>query len=205
MKSPASLATCCGIVMRNDWRAFRATVYLLTFAWLVLLVLIKRNLSLDFARSSAAGLLLIAPFVYARACCHRRSDLKPLLAFPMTPAKAVLAKYASALSMTAFTINLPGLLLGDLRLLLYANAAGLFITTAFMAPAIISDSPWAHLISLWIAMILARPALQAGSLNWLAAHATGIAAAAVLSIPIIIFVCIQHVSWKTRTTKRECR
>jgi hypothetical protein len=193
MRKPTSLAESCRTIIRNDWAEFKTPVFFLTFIWLAPLVLIWRGVYIDLARGMASGSVVCAPFMYARASLYylyRRDALKSLLAPPMTPIMLVLTKYASAFSMTVFTINLGAPLLGDLRLILYANVAGLFITTLFMAPSVISRASWVHLIPLWTVLLLVRPVLQ-GNFEWLAANATLLTAVALVSIPIMVLFSAQ--------------
>ena len=149
-------------IARKDWAEARHVVIALTLGLMVpaLLVRFAPGRSDDFAKGLLAGLLAGAGFGYAQFCFlneRQRGTLEFLLSLPIEPRQPVLAKFVSLYSMVLFTVNVPGLLVPDLRLVYITNAAALSLATVFMATTVISDKPWASQIPIWFLLVFILP------------------------------------------------
>jgi ABC-type Na+ efflux pump permease subunit len=145
-------------IIRKDWFEYRKTILLLTAAMFVPLLVAQS--SANFSKSLIAGLLTGGSCGYAYSCFmveRQRRTLQLLLSLPLRPFDLVLAKYASLYSMCLFTANLPGVFLGDIRVLLLMNTFIVVLSTVSMAATVVSDKPWAPVVPLWITFIVPIP------------------------------------------------
>src|SRR5205085_5541618 len=186
-------------IIRKDWNEYRTPVFVvaggMTLAALITIMLSPHS---DFAKGALIGVGLGGAYGFAQSCFfneRQRGTLVLLLSLPVTPLQLVLAKYASAFSMALFTINIPGLLLRDLRFLLFSNIAALLFTSICMAATVVSDKPWAPQLPLWIVMIAVLPAprlLSHSSLpqtvHRLLSHPVWIAGLGLLLISSIVYI-----------------
>ena len=157
-----------------------------------IIVVMKLGPGADLAQGILVGVGVVGPYGFAQLCffIQRENGLfRRLLKPPITPTKLVLAKYASAFSMSLFVINAPGLFLGDFRFVGYLNIGVLLLTTICMAVVVISEQPWAPLAPIWIILLpylYARPYLQ-NLFQWVIANRTAVSVAALSIIPFIIY------------------
>lgn len=155
--------------------------------------------STDFLKGVVMGSAFGGAYGFAQTCFYnerQRGTLHFLLGLPLTPMSLVFAKYVSVYSMTLFVVNVPGILMSDLRFMLYANVAALFMSTTCMAATVISDKPWAPQLPLWVILIAAIPSPKLVpkhlpqllvALHWLASHGPLVAVAILLLISSIIY------------------
>ncbi len=138
----------------KDWLEHRFAIALITgLECISMSVRFAEPKTRDFAGGVAAGGLLAAAFVYAHSSFdieRKRGTLGLLLSLPAQPFSLVIAKYASMCSMLLFTINVPGVFLGDWRLLLRVNAALLLISTFFLMSSVVSESFVASQVPLFV-------------------------------------------------------
>ncbi len=187
------------VFIRKDWVEFRKAIILISLGLLVPVFMVRAGAPRpDFARGMMGGVLLAGPFLFAQSCFlteRQHGTLQFLLALPITPSELVLAKYASLFSMTLFTVNAPGLLLGDPAFLFYANTASLLLASLFMAATVISDKPWAAQLPLWFVIMATMPLEPLlrkfypdglRQIAWIAAHHTWIACGALALTPLIV-------------------
>ena len=132
-------------IIRKDWKQHgKMLLGLVGGMMLVMLVMMWLTSDLVFAKGVAIGVGLVVPYGFAQLCffIERQHGLLRVIP-PTTPFQLVLAKFASAFSMALFIVNIPGVLLRDLRFLFYLNVGVLLMTTVCMAIAVISDQAWA--------------------------------------------------------------
>jgi hypothetical protein len=187
------------VIIEKDWIAFRTPILLITTSMIAGSVMTAAGFVPPAqVRQMAAGMLAAVPFIYAQFCfdsARRDGGLQLLLALPMTPTELVLAKFASLFSMTLFTINVPVILIRDLRVMAYTNATGLFMASVFMAFSVVSSKPWVPQVPLWLVILLSIP--LRGRVDFppsLVAHASLAASTAVALIPGIVFVSCRSFS-----------
>jgi hypothetical protein len=145
-------------IIRKDWAEHKKLVLFVTAGMFLPVIL---GVHTDFGRGMAAGILMGASYSYGHFCFYaerQRATLQLLLALPVRPMDLVLAKYASLYSMALFTANVPGIFLGDLRVLFVLNAFVIFLSTATMASTVVSKKPWAPMIPFWFVLIVVMPA-----------------------------------------------
>ena len=177
-------------IIRKDWKQHgRMLLGLVGGMMLVMLVMMWLTSGLVFAKGVAIGVGLVVPYGFAQLCffIERQHGLLRVIP-PTTPFQLVLAKFASAFSMALFIVNIPGVLLRDLRFLFYLNVGVLLMTTVCMAIAVISDQAWASLLPLWIVFVpylYARRQIE-GTLRWAASHGLALSVAALCLIPLIV-------------------
>jgi len=189
-------------IARKDWAETRNVVLLLTAGLLVpaLLVRLAPGRSDDFAKGLLAGLLTGAAFGYAQFCFlneRQRGTLELLLNLPIHPQRLILAKYASMYSMVLFTVNVPGMIVPDLKLAYMVNAAALSLSTVFMSATVISDKPWASQAPVWILLVFVLPIQRLLSRYYppglelfdaITASPLSLALVALLSVPVLALV-----------------
>ena len=159
-------------IIRRDWSEFNRPVLMLTVAMFVTVFLTR--LSPDFSRGLLAGLMISAGYGYAQFCFfteRQRRTLDLLLSLPIRPQNLVLSKYASAYSMTLFTVNVPDVFLGNARELFLINAAAIFMATLCMTPTVLSEKPWATQVPIWIFVLVVFPAKTLLAQHFPAAYA----------------------------------
>lgn len=191
-----SLAT---TFIRKDWCEFRKPIFVLTLGMLVPIAMLWFGVGRpDLARGMLAGVMLAGPFIYSQSCFlneRRQGTLLFILFLPVTRRDFVLSKFASLFSMILFTVNAPGVLLGDPRFLFQANAVALLLSSVFMTATVVSDKPWAPQLPFWVIIIgtiPAEPVLRKffpQGLNvvpWIAAHRSELAAAAYVLTAVIV-------------------
>src|SRR5262245_20069370 len=192
LKPSKRLVRILGIFVKKDWIEFRRPLIFVTGLLLIAVLILTFSPSRqDLARGIMAAVLLGAPFVYAQSCFYMErqpATLQFRLALPITSWELVLAKFASLFSLTVFTVNIPGLVLGDLHVLFYGNALTLFLATLFMSATVISDKPWAPQLPLWFVVILTLPFHRQLNFQWIISHATQFALTALLLIPVMVVV-----------------
>jgi ABC-type Na+ efflux pump permease subunit len=191
-------------IVLKDWSEYKTPVLGVTCGT-ALAALLTGMLSPEsgFAKGTLIGVGIGSAYGFAQSCFYnerQRGTLALLLGLPLTPSSLVLAKFMSAFSMAAFTITVPGLLLGDFRFLLFANLAGLLLTTVCMAATVVCDKPWAPQLPIWIILILAvpvprllrrRPPFFDALLRWAVSHPPAIALFALALIAAIISVSVR--------------
>ena len=158
-------------IIRKDWEELRRLVTLGGAAMLAPVAALRVGAARpQLAWSMVEGVVAATPFLYAHyvfALERRPNALGFVLSLPITPTRFILAKYASVFSMTLFTVSAPGLLLGDVRFLFYANSAALFFAAMFMAPTVVSDKAWIAQIPFFLLLLLRIALLP---LNWVQSH-----------------------------------
>jgi ABC-type Na+ efflux pump permease subunit len=158
-------------IIRKDWRDLRRIIALGVAAMFAPIVALRVGAARpEIAWAMVHGVIAAAPFLYAHFCVaieRQHKALEFVLSLPITPAQFVFAKYASLFSMTLFTVSAPGLLLGDLKFLFYANSAALFFAAIFMAPAVVSDKTWAAQIPFFFVLLLR---IVLFPMNWVQSH-----------------------------------
>ena len=198
MNSSRRLVRVGRVVIEEDWIAFRTPFLLITTGMIAGSVITAAAFVPPAqARQMAAGMLAAVSFIYARFCFYsarRDGGLQLLLALPMTPTELVLAKFASLFSMTLFTINVPVILIRDLRVMAYTNATGLFMASVFMAFSVVSLKPWVPQIPLWLVILVSIPLRGHVDFPSRIAHASLAASTAVALIPGIVFVSCRSFS-----------
>jgi ABC-type Na+ efflux pump permease subunit len=187
-------------IARKDWRESRRLLALLT-AGLIAPALLARfpgEGSRDFAIGLLAGLLAGTGFGYAQYCFlseRQRGTLDTLLSLPVRPHEIVLAKYCSLYSMVLFTVNVPMLLVPDLKLVFVTNSAALFLATLFMASTVVSARPWAFQIPVWGLLLFVLPTerileryypVGLEPFRAVLAHPLRLSLAALLLVPILV-------------------
>jgi hypothetical protein len=152
-----------------------------------------------------AGILISASYSFAHSCFiseRQRGTLQLLLSLPVRPFE--LAKYASLYSMALFTANLPGVFLGDVRLLFLLNAFVLLFSTICMAGTVVSEKPWAPMIPLWIVLVFFMPLQKIlarfypdglGLYQLMASHVMLLAALAIALAPLIAILSALWFEW----------
>jgi hypothetical protein len=178
-------------IVAKDWNTHGKFILRLTGAMALAILLVMRfGPGRDLARGILVGVAAVAPYGLSQICffIERQNDLlKPLMVPPITPAKLVLAKYASAFSMALVVINVPGVLLNDLEFVWYVNIGILLLTSVTMAAVIVCNQAWASLLPVWAVLIpylYARP-LLASTFQWVAVHSRGVSVAGLCLIPFI--------------------
>ena len=176
-----------GGVLRRDWLTYRLQITVITGVLLTSAIMMRSG-AVEFARGTAAGGLVAAAFIYGQAGFANergRGTLKQLLRMAANPFDAVVAKYLSMYSMVLFSANLAGLVYGQWRLLLWADAAVLLLSTLFMASAVISENPGAAHMPIVLLILIAIPLKNATA--FLSANATILSvAAAVFSLTLAV-------------------
>jgi hypothetical protein len=145
-------------IVRKDWFEYRKMILLLTGGMFIPLVVFGR--SSDFSQGMITGILIAASYGYASFCFmaeRQQGTLQLLISLPARPFDLVVAKYASLYSMILFTVNIPGIFLGDLHTLFLMNCVVVFLATISMAGTVISDKPWAPMIPIWIGLVFFLP------------------------------------------------
>jgi hypothetical protein len=145
----------------------------------------------------SAGIIGVVSFGKA----GRPENIKVLLG-PATADELILFRFASALSMTLFTVNIPGLMLLDPQFLLIVNAAALLLTASAIGSAVINielEPDGFTLLAIAAVLmssiyywspILTDYLIECG--NWILAHPTISSIAALCAIPVIIFFSVLH-------------
>lgn len=187
-------------IVRKDWLEYRKPLFGVAFAIFggVLLNVLFTPERSNFSRGVIAGVIFGGSLGFAQFCFfneRQRSTLQLLLSLPVDPMRLVFAKYASLFSMVLFNVNLPGVVVGDLRFLLFANLVALLLSTICMASTVISGKPWAPQLPLWIIVGSAIPAFRliprsvaTEALLWVVSRPFQIGFIAFLLIPLIVFV-----------------
>jgi hypothetical protein len=193
MKSTTSFLKFSIGIIGQDWNAHRRFLFGIAASMAVGILLVMRlGPGADLARGILVGVGVVGPYGFAQLCFFIQREhglLKRLIIPPITPTQLVLAKYASAFSMSLFVINVPGALLGDLAFVGYLNIGVLLFTSICMAVVVISTQPWAPLVPVWLILLpylYARPLLQS-TFVWVIAHSTGVSVAALCIIPFIMY------------------
>src|SRR2546427_11382351 len=142
-------------IIRKDWKQHgKMLLGLVGGMMLVMLVMTWLTSDLVFAKGVAIGVGLVVPYGFAQLCffIERQHGLLRVIP-PTTPFQLVLTKFASAFSLALFIVNIPGVLLRDLRFLFYINDGVLLMTTVCMAIAVISSQAWTSLLPLWVVFV----------------------------------------------------
>ena len=143
-------------IIRRDWSEYKAFVLILTAGMFIPFL----GRGSGFSKGFLTGLLISAAYGYAQFTFfieRQRRTLDLLLSLPIRPMNVILAKYASAYSMTLFTVNGAGILLGDLQALFITNATAVFMATFCMTPSVLSDKPWAPNFPLYFVFLAILP------------------------------------------------
>jgi hypothetical protein len=189
----AGFARLTADVLRSDWKQFGQFVIKLTGALIIFMLVFRRmpNTGTDMVKGMMLGVACASTYGWAQMCftTQRYRGLIKQLLENSTPMQVVISKYASALSMSLFTINVPGIFMPDLTFMFYLNSGVLLLTSVCMAATIISDQSYAPLIPL---IILAIPTLYMRDIlkdefAWIVANATPLCIAALCAIPLIIY------------------
>ena len=149
-------------IARKDWAEAKRVIAGLTLGLMVpaLLARFAPGRSDDFAKGLLTGLIAGAGFGYAQFCFlneRLRGTLELLLSLPVAPRQLVLAKFVSLYSMVLFTVNVPGLLVPNIRLVFFTNAAALSLATVFMTATVLSDKAWTSQIPIWVLLVFILP------------------------------------------------
>ena len=144
-------------IIRKDWFEHKKLILFITGGMFLPMI---SGVQTDLGKGMVAGILMGASYSYGHFCFYaerQRGTLQLLLSLPVRPIDLALAKYASLYSMALFTANVPGVFLGDLRLLYILNAFVVFLSTASMASTVISAKPWAPMLPFWFVLIFVMP------------------------------------------------
>jgi hypothetical protein len=187
-------------IITKDWKEYKLPVFGIAGMTVITAVLTMiLSPGSNFAKGTLIGVGFAGAYGLAQGCFfneRQRGTLMLLLSLPVTPVQLVLAKYASAFSMALFALNAPGMFLGDLRFVFYANMATLLLTSICMAATVLSDKAWAPQLPLWIVMIIMLPAPHLlrhrtsflhESAHWLISHDASIAGFTLLLIAVIVY------------------
>jgi ABC-type Na+ efflux pump permease subunit len=204
-------------ITSKDWAESRRIILALTGGLLLPAGLLRfgPEQAGDFAMGFLGALLAGAGFGYAQHAFlneRQRGTLELLLGLPIGPRQLVLAKYVSLYSMVLFTVNVPGAILADLRLIYIVNAAALSAATLFMAATVVSDKPWAPQIPIYFLMIFVVPADRLLTryypeglemLRAITARPLRLATAALLATPVLVGLSVAAFEHQTRRRQLE--
>ncbi len=145
-----------------------------------------------------SGVLCAAVISQRCVDMYDESRLKTLLG-PTTKDQLIVTKFVSALSLAVFAVNIPGLVLLDLRFLFHLNAAVLLLTALFMSANVVSIelegsmTIIALLVSFLSMPYFRTPDFWTGAMDygksvlyWVLAHSILCSSVALGAIPIII-------------------
>jgi ABC-type Na+ efflux pump permease subunit len=182
-------------IIRRDWSEYKRAILVLTAGMFTPFLL--AGPSADFSKGFMTGLMISAGYGFAQVCFfseRQRRTLDLLLSLPIRPRNLIISKYASLYSMTLFTVNIPGVFMGDFSALFLANAASIFVATLSMTPSVLSDKSWAPQLPLWSLLLVILPARRVVTRFWpagvglytaMSSHVLVLAAAALISAPMI--------------------
>lgn len=123
--------------------------------------------------------------VYTKEVARRTMDL--LLGLPVPPVYLIIAKFASVYAMALVTVNIPGALLLDLKMLYLLNAEMLFVCTISMTFSVIWPNPLAA-VSPFLPIALAFR--QPGSFDKFRPYEYEAAAAGLALLPVMVCVSV---------------
>src|SRR5215467_7262155 len=113
-------------VLRSDWKQFGRFVIKLTGSLIIFMVVFRRmpNTGSDIVKGLMLGVTCASTYGWAQMCftTQRYAGLIQKLLETATPMQVVISKFVSALSMSLFTINVPGLLMPDHAFMFYLNS-----------------------------------------------------------------------------------
>jgi hypothetical protein len=147
-----------------------------------------------------SGVLCAAVISQRCVDMYDENRLKTLLG-PTTKDQLIVTKFVSALSLAVFAVNIPGLVLLDLRFLLNVNAVVLLLTTLLVSANVIELEVPVILFALLVSLLsmpyfwrgdfwLAALDHGEGLLNWVLAHPILCSSVALGAIPFIIAAAV---------------